>query len=232
MNERGISIYRYQPKSHNLVMQSEHANWNLGCAAYILNELLQTQITINEHIQLYNQDLQNIKSLIDVKHYESVDALIITNQIFAYSYNGAKFDNHFILSAIKNKHGATWFEFVSYIGDSSDMKVMRYNNISFCDLKLMTAGTSLKQFCADMKLDVQDSKIDIDIAKMKTYSVALKNRDEIMKYVLQDSLALKKIHRKFEKSVRCIIQDLFDHRGESTVSKYVFDESNEKSFAL
>lgn len=33
------------------------------------------------------------------------------------------------------------------------MKVMRYNNTQFCDIKLMTAGNSLKQFCKDMKID-------------------------------------------------------------------------------
>jgi hypothetical protein len=30
------------------------------------------------------------------------------------------------------------------------MKILKYNSINFCDLKLMTAGQSLKQFCKDM----------------------------------------------------------------------------------
>lgn len=30
------------------------------------------------------------------------------------------------------------------------MKILTFNNIKFCDIKLMTAGQSLKQFCKDM----------------------------------------------------------------------------------
>jgi hypothetical protein len=58
----------------------------------------------------------------------------------AYSYNGAKFDNHFILSGIKNIHKKLWYQQVTYMGSPADMKVMKYKDINFCDLKLMTAG--------------------------------------------------------------------------------------------
>jgi hypothetical protein len=44
---------------------------------------------------------------------------------------------------------------------------------------------------------------------MKTYSLALKNKKEIMKYVMFDSISMRKIHRKFEKSVRLLIQHAF-----------------------
>ena len=50
-------------------------------------------------------------------------------------------------------------------------------------------------------------KIDIDIQKMKTYSLAKQHKEEIMKYVMNDSLALYEIHRCFEKSIRNIIID-------------------------
>lgn len=35
----------------------------------------------------------------------------------AYSYNGAKFDNHFILGAIKYIEGIDWFKYIEFIGD-------------------------------------------------------------------------------------------------------------------
>lgn len=46
------------------------------------------------------------------------------------------------------------------------------------------------------------SKKDIDISKMKTYTKALQHKDEIMEYVMYDSISMRLIHRKFEKSVR------------------------------
>ena len=48
--------------------------------------------------------------------YKNIDKLQINNDCFAYSYNGAKFDNHFILSGIKNIHKSEWYRNVSYIG--------------------------------------------------------------------------------------------------------------------
>lgn len=45
--------------------------------------------------------------------------MIITNDIIAYSYNGAKFDNHFILDAIKREKeykGKKWHKCVEFIG--------------------------------------------------------------------------------------------------------------------
>lgn len=37
---------------------------------------------------------------------------------------------------------------------------------------------------------------------MKLYSTALINKDEIMSYVLNDSLAIHALHNKFEESIR------------------------------
>lgn len=39
------------------------------------------------------------------------------------------------------------------------------------------------------------SKIDIDMNKMKTFSIAKTNQDEILKYVMNDSLAIYEIHK-------------------------------------
>lgn len=61
----------------------------------------------------------------------------------------------------------------------------------------MTGGASLKQFCKDFKLEDKFHKIDFDINKLKTLSEAIKNKDEIMKYVLNDSLAIYRIYKLF-----------------------------------
>lgn len=39
------------------------------------------------------------------------------------------------------------------------------------------------------------SKIDIDMNKMKTFSIAQTNKDEILKYVMNDSFAIYEIHK-------------------------------------
>lgn len=53
-----------------------------------------------------------------------------------------------------------------------------------------------------MHIDTDSSKKDIDMIKLKTYSTAMKHYDEIMEYVMYDSISMRLIHRKFEKSVR------------------------------
>lgn len=74
-------------------------------------------------------------------------------------------------------------------------------------MRLMTGGASLKQFCKDFKLEDKYHKLDFDINKLKTLSEALKNKDEIMKYVLNDSLAIYKIHKLFRQQLAQIITD-------------------------
>lgn len=58
--------------------------------------------------------------------------------------------------------------------------------------------------------------------KMRLYSVALQHKQEIMKYVMNDSVAIHKIHRKFERAVRDIVQDVHKHRGPMESHKYNF----------
>lgn len=55
---------------------------------------------------------------------------------------------------------------------------MRVDNIVFYDIKLMTGGGSLKQFCEDLKLE--DGKKDISMDKMKTLAIATMNKEEIL----------------------------------------------------
>lgn len=113
---------------------------------------------------------------------------------------------------------------MSFVGTLDDMKIMRYHDIVFADIMLMTGGQSLKQFCKDMKIDDESSKKDIDMNKMKTYSRALENKDEIMLYVMNDSVAIHKIHKKFEKAIRMIIQDVSDQPGnDNGPNGYMFD---------
>ena len=67
--------------------------------------------------------------------------LELKQMIRAYSYNGAKFDNHFVLNYIKQMHGDEWINEVVITGDNADMKIITYNkSVVFCDLKLMTGG--------------------------------------------------------------------------------------------
>lgn len=46
-----------------------------------------------------------------------------------------------------------------------------------------------------MKLDDGDAKKDIDITKMYNMTLCMQNKDEIMKYVLNDSISIYKIHK-------------------------------------
>ena len=80
---------------------------------------------------------------------------------------------------------------------------MRVDNIVFYDIKLMTGGGSLKQFCEDLKLE--DGKKDISMDKMKTIAIATMNKEEILEYVLYDSIAISKIHKIFMKAVLNIL---------------------------
>lgn len=74
----------------------------------------------------------------------------VFNTIQCFSFNGSKFDNHFVLSQIKQMEGERWIEHVKIIGSQADMKSLSYKQYVFLDLRLMTGATSLKQFCIDM----------------------------------------------------------------------------------
>lgn len=56
-----------------------------------------------------------------------------------------------------------------------------------------------------MQIDESDAKKDIDMNKMITLTACEQNKEEIMQYVTNDSIAIAKIHKKFMKSVRQII---------------------------
>lgn len=45
------------------------------------------------------------------------DDIVVNNMIRCYSFNGAKFDNHFVLSYIKQIEGDSWIDHVNIIGD-------------------------------------------------------------------------------------------------------------------
>ena len=48
-----------------------------------------------------------------------------------------------------------------------------------------------------MNIDQNDQKLDIDISKMYNMTACNSNKEEIMKYVLHDSIAIMRIHKKF-----------------------------------
>jgi hypothetical protein len=48
------------------------------------------------------------------------------------------------------------------------------------------------------------------MSKMRTLSLCEENREEIMSYVMNDSLAIAQIHKKFKKSIREIIAQYVD----------------------
>lgn len=50
------------------------------------------------------------------------------------SYNGSRFDNHFILRAIRNNEPNTWYNNVSFIGNFNDIKILTWNKMKFLDL--------------------------------------------------------------------------------------------------
>lgn len=78
-----------------------------------------------------------------------IEKLNVRNSINCFSYNGAKFDNHFVLSHVKNLYGEKWIDHVTIVGNMNDMKIMQIDDFIFYDLMLMTGGGSLKNFCKD-----------------------------------------------------------------------------------
>jgi hypothetical protein len=91
------------------------------------------------------------------------------------SYNGSKFDNHFMLRAIKDQNN-DWVDRVNITGDLTEMKIMKFDNILFYDLKLMMGSTmSLKDFLKSF--GIQTGKIDIDISVFESLESVMNHRD-------------------------------------------------------
>ena len=42
------------------------------------------------------------------------------------SYNGSRFDNHFILRALRNHNPKCWHNEINFIGTLNDLKILSY----------------------------------------------------------------------------------------------------------
>lgn len=117
------------------------------------------------------------------------------------SYNGAKFDNHFILRGFKVLYPLEWSQRLKITGSFSNIKIMQFGNIVFHDLLLMTgAACSLSKLAESMKIHI--NKLDLKIAKVAaTYEMAQKNRDLIEAYCKRDTDLLYFIYEKFKTSM-------------------------------
>lgn len=126
---------------------------------------------MNEVIINYNKVLLKCLSKMPLEA-ELIERLNVENTINCYSYNGAKFDNHFIISYLKDLYSEQWIDHIKITGTMTDMKIMKIDDFMFYDIKLMTGGNSLADFCKDLNIDVEKGKKKIDMAKMKTFLLA------------------------------------------------------------
>ena len=80
-------------------------------------------ILINEVLSNYNKFLLLLLERFP-KSVNMIEKLHVKNNINCFSYNGAKFDNHFVLSHAKNLYGEKWIDHVTITGNMNDMKIM------------------------------------------------------------------------------------------------------------
>lgn len=100
-------------------MKKTLAFWHVPASQKLLQILQEQQNVLNVIITQFNDYKKNMKNR---------DDIVVNNMIRCYSFNGAKFDNHFVLSHIKQIEGDSWIDHVNIIGDQTDMKCMIYRS--------------------------------------------------------------------------------------------------------
>lgn len=82
---------------------------------------------------------------------KNLNGLLLNSNVICMSYNGAKFDNHFIIRGYKMLYPLDWSHKLKITGSFSDIKILQVGHIVFNDLLLMTgAGCSLKKLAQAM----------------------------------------------------------------------------------
>lgn len=124
--------------------------------------------------------------------------------MYLYSYNGAKFDNQFILGYMKTFFKDDWTSRISYVGTLNDLKVLVIDRkFIFQDLRLMTAGGSLASMCKAFKINADKAKISFDMKKMATFESVMEPEtyEEIKNYVMHDVTAIAELHKIFRECI-------------------------------
>lgn len=73
----------------NIIMNDVKTFWEIPASAALLRFLQDLENTLNQSIKLFNEAIKGMPVRDDIQ---------IFNQIQCFSFNGAKFDNHFVLS--------------------------------------------------------------------------------------------------------------------------------------
>lgn len=108
--------------------------------------------------------------------------------ILIYSFNGAKFDNIFILLYLLSAFGRN----ATILGKTTDLKCIYLGKwMQLLDLRLIFTRGSLNDLSKDI---LNESKIDFDIMKyVKDLKKFEENKEDIIKYCFQDCILVVKL---------------------------------------